>query len=561
MRRIILFLACCLLLSFTACAGKGNISETRAGGSGKTDVLGNDAALGTELNVAMTNLPATMDPQLAADTISVQYLDPIVGHLFREDAKEGYVPELAEGFTVSGDGLTYTIKLKEGLFYSNGSPITAADFVYAVRRIADPKNASADIFLIEDVCKVKNVGEVNRGELPIEELGVHAPDERTFVIELEMPCPYLPYVLSKPALSPCNRDFVESRHGNYAISPETMLSSGPFYVDRYEPLGLQTHYVKNPYFVDADQVSLSGISMRQVANMQEAMMCYESGDVDITPISGEYAVLSGGDAALKERTGGIIFYLGANGETNAAWGNKNIRMALADALDRESIEEKYYRTGTMALTRIIPEGFAVEPDGSDFSKDKGRYGELCAYDPAKAKECWEKGLKELGVSDLTVNIIAGTGSEQLLEIMKDQLEKTLPGLTLESRTVPMAQFLDTMQKGDYEFFLFGWSADYPDPNSFLGLFDSESPYNYSRFEDEEYDRFMSESAYEIDPVKRMGLLHKAEDIIMEEMAVIPLFARGSSYLIPESVTGVEIGFSGDLLYLMKADVNKKEAVK
>ena len=199
---------------------------------------GKDINADNELDVALLSLPVTMDPQMVSDTASLQYLNPCTGSLYRMGDTGEMIPELCEKSSVSADGLTYTFTLRDDIFYSNGTPITAEDFVFALQRVADPDNMSPGIFVITDICRVKNVDEVASGTMPVEMLGAAAPDERTFIIELAEPCPYLLSVMIMPEFSPCNKDFYYSCNGRYATSPETMLSSGPFIIDRYEPLGI-----------------------------------------------------------------------------------------------------------------------------------------------------------------------------------------------------------------------------------------------------------------------------------------------------------------------------------
>ncbi|MCR5790124.1 MAG: peptide ABC transporter substrate-binding protein [Lachnospiraceae bacterium] len=532
MARVLFFLAVFGLM-LSGCSGMNGTQKAQASPA-------------QELNIAYSVLPITMDGQLSSDVADEKYLLPMSGLLFRLDSNGGYEPDLAEGFTVSEDGCTYTIRLKENLRYGNGEPITAQDFVYAFRRLADPLNASQGIFLITDVCKVKNVEDVMTGTLPVEELGVSAPDARSLVVELSEPCPYFPYVLTKANCAPCSRSFYESCNGEYATSADTLLSSGPFIVDRYEPLGMQVHYVKNPYYVNADRVSLPGMTIREVASTQEAAMCYEAGEEDIIQMKGEYAALAEGDPALQQMTTGIIRYLAGNLKNVPAWGNRNIRLAIANAIDRESIVEHYFQTGAASLTRCIPTGFCVEEDGSDFAADPERYSDVCTFDADRARQYWQQGLKELGVDSLTIELMSASQVQALMEILKEQLEEALPGLTLDVRLASPGQLTDALSKGDFELYFMGWAADYPDPNSFLGILEEGSPMNRSVYASKAFNDLMNKAALETDPQKRMALLHQAEDTVMEDMAFIPLFSTGDTYLISEKVEGYFLTFNGGL---------------
>lgn len=524
MKRCLILLLACLLL--TGCAAR------------------TDSSGGQELNIALSVYPLSMDPQLEIDGGSAQYLQPICGRLFRLDTEKGYVPELAESYEVSEDGCTYTFHLREGIRYSNGDPIDAQDFVEAFRRIADPQSASTAIYLLQDLCRMKNVDAVNAGTMEPEKLGAYEADDRTLVIELEQPCPYLPYVLAMEQCSPYNRAFAEACGRDYATSPETLLSSGPFMVDRYEPLTVQVHYVKNPNYIDADLVKLSGITLRQVSNTQQAMMSYQTGDQDVIATGGEYAVLSQGDPCLYQSPGGMVAFIGGNYESCKAWQNRNIRMALSFAIDRESIVKDFLRAGYSSATRVVPTGICLDADGEDFAADPEQYSSSCAYDPDRAAECWKKGLEELGEQTLELEFLSTSGSQKFVEILKDQWERTLPGFTLNARLVSAAQFNDLRAKGEFELYMIAWGADYPDPNAFLSIFESSSPVNNSRYKNADFDKLIHDAALELDPEKRFDELHQAEDLFMEDLGAIPIYTRGGAYLIAGNVQGVESHFSG-----------------
>ena len=536
-RRLILPLFCLLLASLllTGCGTKSDAPDEQ------------------ELNAALAMAPLTMDAQLAIDAGSLEYLNPMCGMLFRIDREKGYVPELAESFEVSEDGCTYTFHLREGICYSNGDPIDAQDFVDAFRRIADPLTGSSAIYILQDLCQMKNVDAVNAGTMEPEKLGVYELDDRTLVMELEQPCPYLPYVLTMEDCSPYNRAFAAACGKDYATSPETLLSSGPFIVDRYEPLSIQVHYTKNPRYIDADRVKLNGITIRQVSNAQQAMMSYQAGDADVIAVSGEYTALSQGDPCLIQSPCGIADYIGGNYQKCKAWQNRNIRMALSLALDRVSIARDFFRAGSVPSGRIIPPGFCLDAEGNDFAADSARYSDVCSFAPDRAREYWAKGLEELGVQKLELEFLALSSSQKMLEVLKDQWERTLPGFTLKAHLVSTAQYHDLRNKGEFDLCSLAWAADYPDPNAFLSCFESSSPMNNSHYTNPEFDRLLQESAFELDPDKRFGLLHQAEDVIMEDLGVIPIYSQGSSFLISDRVKGIVLHFSGTLMQFSFAE--------
>ncbi len=506
-----------------------------------------DTEVSNELNVALTVIPLTMDPQKAGDTVSMQYINPCTESLFRLDDNNMIEPGLAQDYEVSGDGLKYTIHLRDGIVYSNGESITAKDFVFSFRRIVDPQEASQTSFFLTDTAQVKNAAEIVAGQVSAEELGVSAPDDKTLVVELEVPCPYFIYLMSIKSFSPCNESFFRKCGSNYCTSPETMLSSGPFITDKFEVLGTQTHYVKNPYYIDADKVSLSGVLFRQVSNNQQAEMLYQTGEMDIIPVERDYLVLSLDDPNLVNPSGGKISYISGNLEKSKAWANRNIRIAISKSIDRQTICSEYFRGGNHPLNRIVPENFAVEPDGTDFAKDNDRYYEVCGYDKEKARKYWEKGLEELGVSEIDMELKVFASSTDYFEIIRKQLQDNLPGLNLKLVTRESSVYLSEYFSKNFELAYFLWSADYPDPSAFLDGYVIGSSINANGYYNEEVTELLRKSKYELDPEQRMKYLHEAEDKIMYDLPNAPLFMEGSPCLISDRVKNVRIDFTGSYI--------------
>ena len=242
------------------------------------------------------------------------------------------------------------------------------------------------------------------------------------------------------------------------------------------------------------------------------------------------------------------------GAGNSSPAEQELNLALSDypvtmdaQLLLDIVTAQYLNPMCGMLFRLDNEkGYVPElaDDGSDFADDSDRYSENCGYDPERAKEYWDEGLEELGTTSLELEILAESKYQGSIEILKDQWEKTLPGFTLNARFVSDSQCMEDLYRGDFELYLGGWVADYPDPNAFLSLFDSRSPLNYSSYANPEYDRLLRQASLETAPEERFELLHKAEDEIMEDLGVIPLISSGGAYLISDRVKGVEIVFNG-----------------
>ena len=525
--------AICIILTFilVVCGLSGC-------GSTKTSSL--------ELNLALGAAPTTADPQLQADTTSASVTSLFTAGLYEYDENGKIAPCLAEGFDLSEDGCTYTFHLKKDLKWSDGRPLTAQDFVFALRRFADPNVGSNSVYLITDCCTIKNAKEVSTGKKPINELGVSSPDKDTFVVELEEPCPFFCEMTSLGNFSPCNEEFYHSVGDDYAAQAKSILSCGPYIIDRYEPLPVQIHYTKNPYFCMADKIKVEGINLQVIEDNQQKMMCYETGLMDVVSVSGELAELHKDSPELHVFPSATTYCIDVNTRTCDALKNKNIRMALSKSIDREDITTNLMKSGFTALTRAIPTEFYYEQDGSDFAKDTDMYKAYAGYDPEEAQKLWKQGLSELGVSEISLNFLYSSTNSAQCEAIASYMEKNLPGLKIELLSKSMKDVIQAKSNGGYDLLFNGWAADYADPTSFLGQYISDATvvgYNNPDY-DAVYKQTMS-SEMAKDAGERNKLLHKLEDMVMEDAGIIPIFSKGENFMIREGVDGFLLTPHGD----------------
>lgn len=499
---------------------------------------------GTDLNIGVTWNAATMDPQYCIEMNSATYINMCIGRLYTENSEHQLVPELAESVEISEDGKTYTFHLRPENRFGNGEPIRAEDFVYAWRRAVDPASGSQASYVFDDLCRLKNVDKIKEGKMSVEELGVSAPDGLTLRVELQEPCPYFLYVVALTPTAPMSRAFIEALDEPYGTSPESILSSGPFLVDRYDPLSTQVHYVRNPYYVFADQVKIPGICITQQKDEQQEMMAYQAGVLDAALLYGEVLSLTEGDPNLIEYGSASIYFMMPNFNRVEAFQNRNILAALNLSVNRESIAKNLMKQGHRALTRLIPDGFAKNPDGTDFAGEPDAFRESCGYAPEKALEYWKKGLKELGTDSLRFEILTESGHQDVSEVIAAEWMKLLPELKVDIRPVNTQQQLQLMGNKDFDLCFTGWTADYPDPAGFLAIFTSDAFNNYGEYTDPEFDRLIKESSLELEPERRNEMLHEAERILVEDAGFIPLYTSGATWLVSDNVSGFHTDFTG-----------------
>lgn len=222
--------------------------------------------------------------------------------------------------------------------------------------------------------------------------------------------------------------------------------------------------------------------------------------------------------------------------------NKNIRIAISKSIDRDSIAKNVIRNGYVSMTRVIPRDFYTETSGKDFAEDVSLYDEYIAYDTAKASEYWAQGLKELGVSNISIEFYCSSTQTKIAEAIKQQLEDNLPGLTAELYPLTDKDWMRRMTLGeDYDLILSSWIADYTDPTalyySCLGSSDNE------QYSGSEFKELYNKSQY-AKGAERDEMLHKAEEILMKDVALIPLFGGEAAYLFSDGVSGFQVTPTG-----------------
>ncbi len=552
----LLLAACALAGSLVGCksGGGGSASPTttasgESSSASESAQAGESVAEGTggisssDLNVMVETPVEAIDPQTAMDGTSLEVIANFTDGLMQMDSDGKTIPAIAESYDVSDDGCTYTFHLRDAK-WSNGDPVTAADFVFAWQRAVDPEVASEYSYMLSDIGQIVNAADIIAGEKDMSELGVAALDDKTLEVHLNVPVSYFPSLMYFPTYYPVNQAFFESCADTFATSPETTLSNGAFILDDYQPAGTTIHLTRNPDYWDADRVKLSGIQYQVIQDSQQALMSYQTGSLDTTLINGEQVDQVKEDPEFTSIGAGYLWYVTPNVTESTELANLNIRLALTMALNRESLTDDVLKDGSKATYTLVPLELAAGPDGSDFAGDQSRYKDVCVYDPEKAQEYWAKGLEELGVSEmeLSLSLDADDAPQKVAQVLKEQWETTLPGITVELKVTPKKQRLQDMMDGNFELGLTRWGPDYADPMTYLGMWVTGNSYNYGGWSNEDYDAVLEECTTGdlcTDPEGRWEGLYKAEKIAIEDAVIFPLYTQCNAEMISSKVSGIE----------------------
>lgn len=534
-----LAMAATMIIGLVGCGNSANTDATVAQGGSGTVVSGS-----SELNIMLETPVESLDPQQATDGTSFEVIANFTDGLMQMDADGQAVNALAESYEVSEDGLTYTFHIRQDANWSNGEPVTAADFVFAWQRAVDPQVASEYSYMLSDIGQIKNAAEIIAGTKDKSELGVTAVDEKTLKVELNVPVSYFLSLMYFPTYYPVNQAFFESCGDTFATSPETVLANGAFILDSYEPAATAFHLIKNENYYDAAKVQVSGLNYQVIQDSQQALMSYQTGALDTTLVNGEQVDQVKDDPEFVTIGAGYLWYVAPNIDAVPALANLNIRYALTMAINRDAITADVLKDGSAPTYTAVPMDFAAGPDGSDYSEDQTRYADVCSYDAAKAAEYWKAGLAELGITELTLDMVvdADDAPQKVAQVLKEQWETTLPGLTITLTVEPKKQRVADLQDGNFELGLTRWGPDYADPMTYLGMWITDNNNNYGLWSNAEYDAIIAECTTGdlcTDAVGRWARLYDAEKIVMDEAVIFPLYTQCNAEMLSSKVTGIE----------------------
>ena len=506
------------------------------------------------LGVMLGTNVMSLDTNLATDGDSFEVIADCIDGLTQMDKDGAAVPALAESYDLSDDGTVYTFHLRDAK-WSNGTPVTANDFVFAWRRIA--KEAGEYAYMLDEIGNIKGAAEIISGqEADLTTLGVTAQDDKTLVVELNVPVSFFPSLMYFPTFYPINEEFYNSlADGTYGTSPETFLSNGAFVLESYTPGTANLSVKKNPDYWDADRVKLAGINYQVVGSSDNALTAFRNKTLDVVMVSGNQVDAAKKDATLagnlKVTGAGYMWYLSfSQTEKNAEGGmlaNANLRLAISNAIDRDNLVDNYVMDGSLATFTAVPPQFAASSTtGDDFSADQDAFTDYVGYNPEKAAEYFEAAKAELGKDSFSFTMIYGNNEgdevQKVAQAIKEDVEDVLPGVEIKLQSMTKAERLDKMQNDNYDIALTRWGPDYADPMTYLGMWVTNNSNNYGFWSNAEFDQLIADcttGAYISDYDARWEAMFKAETIVMQEAVIAPLYTKANANLITAGVEGID----------------------
>lgn len=502
---------------------------------------------GNVLRYVMSGEPETLDPNMNNYASSSNVLLNLFTGLYQYSADgSGVEPACAESYTVSDDGLTYTFKLKEGLKWSDGSPLTAADFEYSWKRELKQETASTAAW---QLYYIKNGEAYNNGQCEADEVGVKAIDDTTLEVVLNNPTPYFVNLTAANNFSPVKKEAVEGAEV-WTKSAETYVCNGPFMMGEIKPQEGYT-LVKNPNYVFADAVALDGVEMIFIEQAEAALSAYNAGDVDaMSGGSIETQAMTQYDGSEELHSYDLIGTSYYDFNCEKEYMTKEVRKALSMAITRDTINQVAVPSKPKSAYAFVPYGIPYADETDDFRTKVGN--NLVTEDVEAAKQLLADAGYPNGEGLPTLQLIITNTKEnkdkaQILQALwKENLGVNVEIMTFESKV-----YWDEHAAGNFDIAFDGWTGDYPDPNTNLSIFNKSRMEKECRWRSEEalrYNDLLEEAATLADNNKRMELFVEMEQILMDEMPVMPVYFRNTMALVKPYVKGFTCDNSGHPLF-------------
>ena len=369
-------------------------------------------------------------------------------------------------------------------------------------------------------------------------LGVTAKDDQTLVVELENKVPYFTDLMAFPCYFPQNEKFVEKCGKNYGTKPEYTLSNGAYKMTKWVK-GNKATFTKNDKYYDAKTVATKNLEMYLVQDPKTAAQNFDNGKVDYARINSTLVDKYKGKDTFTTFNEGYLFYLQLNFKNDTV-ANKNVREALAYAINRKDLCENVLKDGSKGATGFIPSQLSTSPAGKDFRDDADKY---VSYDQKKAQEYLDAAKKELGTDTITIDLLYGT-DESPMDTMAEYLQGSfskLKGLKVNMvATVKKDRIYNREANGNFQVVCTRWGPDYADPTTYLNLALTDNSNNYGKYANAKFDALMEQIQKESDLTKRWDLMIQAEKVMMEDMAYIPVFEKGAAALKAKNVKGLVV---------------------
>jgi oligopeptide transport system substrate-binding protein len=487
------------------------------------------------LRIDVSSEAPTLDPQLQQDTSSARIAYDLFAGLVDFDQQNNPIPGMADHWLISPDAKTVTFYLRHNLKFSDGSPISANDFVYSWKRLINPETASAYAYLLDHVVNGKAIAQ---GKMSPEKLGVSAPDNNTFVVKLVEPDNTLMAKCTMPNLAAVSSKSIQ-QYGPHWTDAGKMVTSGAYRLKEHVVYGyIQAE--KNPYYYDADQIHIPTVKYFPYEDTNAAVASYESGGLDLTgdslPVNRYKTLLREYPAQLHTVQQEGTYYYAFN-MTLPEFKDIRVRQALSMAMDRDIISQFILPSHPKPLYSVVTSTIA-----------NGEYADIqypWAHESrqqqiAEAQRLYhEAGYGPQHPLKLSISFNTNDG-HQKIALAVASMWKTVLGVETTIQNQEWKTFIDARQQGDFMIARDGWIADYNSVTAYLMLYACDNPQNHSRYCDNRYDQLITQGDAELDSETQKKYYHQALQIALDDYTIIPMYQYNYVRLVKPYIKGYDI---------------------
>lgn len=485
--------------------------------------------------------PASLDPAKVVGLPEAQVARDLFEGLVNQGADGKPEPGVAQSWQTA-DNKRYVFKLRENAKWSNGEPVTAYDFVYSWQRLVDPKTLSPFAWFAQ-MAGIANADEIINGKVPVQKLGVTAPDSHTLVVQLNKPVPFFVNLLANFSLFPVPQKTIE-KYGNDWTKPENLVGNGAFAMQE-RVVNEKIVLKPNPYYWDHKNTVLTKVTFIPINQESAATKRYLADDIDITESfpKNMYKKLMKDipDQVYTPDQLGTYYY--AFNTQKAPLNDVRVRRALSYAIDRQIIAEKVLGTGEKPAYHFTPDVTAgFEPVPLAMQK-------MTQAERNKQAKAW---LKEAGYGPkkpLKLTLLYNTSeNHQKIAIAVASMWKKSLGAQVKLTNQEWKTYIDSRNTGKFDVVRASWVGDYNEASTFLSLLTSTHSGNIAKFTSPGYDKLLKMASEETDAAKRNADYVQAEQIIAEQAPIAPIYQYTNGRLIKPWVKGYPITNPEDVAY-------------
>ncbi len=488
-----------------------------------------------EISISLEQEPQWLTTIKATDAESSLVLDHITEGLITRDVHNNLIGGVAERWELTDEKATFW--LRKDARWSDGELVTAHDFVFAWQQAANPENAAEYAFLMR---LFPNGTEIIAGDMPPETLGVEAIDDHTLVAHLVTPTAYFIDLVTFITFRPVREDFYRAQQGRYAADAENMLSNGPFVLTEWVH-GASMRMEKNPYYWNRDAIPLDAINAPYITEDPNArfnlFMDDKTAIADNLQISAMKMAMQE-HQKLKSFSDGTVYYLGFNHRDERPTANLYLRRAIQSVFDAAEMTYKVIGVpGNLPAYTLFPRWLKGDDGQSLQAQYPPRKPDL---NVERGREYLAMAKQELGVEQippLTILLSDQPQTAKQAEYFQNVMARNL-GLEIRLDKQIFKQRLAKMTAGDYDLVMAGWGPDYNDAMTFADLFASWNANNRGRYSNPEYDALITEALQITDQRRRNQIFARVQDIIFNDVVIIPQYERGFIYAQDRRIDGV-----------------------